>query len=153
MKDAVYLIRHAQAGDRRRWEDLDLLRPLNRAGARQADALVGTLREAAVTRLLSSPYVRCVQTLEPMAAERDLPIEVSEDLAEGTPVERALALVERASVGAVLCSHGDVIEGALLALRRRGVLGGSPLVFPKGSVWELHREGGRVVGARYLSPP
>ena len=153
MNGSIFLIRHAQAGDRRHWEDLDLLRPLNRAGSRQAEALVGLLGEAAITRLVSSPYVRCVQTLEPVAADRGLPIEIADELAEGTLTERAITLLERVEPGAALCSHGDVIEGSLAAFRRRGMVADGRFESAKGSVWELRREHGAIVSGRYLPPP
>ena len=65
----LYLVRHAHAGSRSSWEGRDLHRPLSKKGRRQADAIADLLAEAGIERLLSSPARRCVQTLEPLAAQ------------------------------------------------------------------------------------
>ena len=62
----VVLLRHASAGHRERWEGDDRLRPLDKKGRRQADALCAILRERGISRVLSSPYVRCTQTVAPL---------------------------------------------------------------------------------------
>ena len=55
--------------------------------------------------------MRCVQSVEPVAAERGLPVEVSDALVEGTPVDEILRLIEKVSDRpSVLCTHGEVIE-------------------------------------------
>ena len=64
----VLLVRHARAGDREKWEGDDRLRPLDRKGRRQAEGLVELLAEYPIERLLSSQYLRCIQTFEPLAA-------------------------------------------------------------------------------------
>ena len=60
---AVLLVRHAKAGSRKDWSGDDRLRPLSKAGHRQAEALVPLLVGYPITRVLSSPFVRCVQTV------------------------------------------------------------------------------------------
>jgi len=63
----LLLVRHAKAGHRKDWDGDDRARPLSRAGITQARKLVPVLSPSAPTRLLSSPYTRCVQSLEPLA--------------------------------------------------------------------------------------
>jgi phosphohistidine phosphatase SixA len=104
------LLRHARAGDRTEWEDDDRLRPLDERGRRQAEELVELLRPIGVRRIVSSPYVRCVQTVEPLAAALGLELELDGLLAEGTG-DAALALL--AENGVVACTHGDVVEAIL----------------------------------------
>ena len=65
----VILLRHASAGDRDGWDGDDRLRPLDEKGCREAETLVEELRRFTVRRVVSSPYTRCVQTVEPLAAE------------------------------------------------------------------------------------
>jgi phosphohistidine phosphatase SixA len=122
------LVRHASAGDRRDWDGDDRLRPLDGRGRRQAAELVELLRPFAVRRVVSSPYVRCVETVEPLAAALGLPVERDERLAEGAG-RAALGLVREA--GTVSCTHGDVVEdiighglkkGAAVALGDGGVV-------------------------------
>lgn len=154
----LYVVRHAEAGNRKRWSGPDEARPLSAEGRGQAEALVGRFAGLPLSRLLSSPYVRCVQTLELLGQARDLPIDVSDALAEGARLEEVLSLVQEvAGTGdAVLSTHGDVIELLL------GHLGSSrvPLVAPgrielaKGSTWVLEATpDGDVVEGRYAPPP
>jgi 8-oxo-dGTP diphosphatase len=101
------LLRHAAAGDREHWNGDDLHRPLDARGRREAEALVELLRPFGVRRVVSSPYVRCVQTVEPLAAALGLPLELDDRLAEGAG-RAAFALLEED--GAVSCTHGDVVH-------------------------------------------
>src|SRR3954453_420928 len=75
----VVLLRHGSAGDRDRWDGDDRLRPLDKKGRRQAEALRDALLARGVPRALSSPYVRCTETLAPLG----LDVEPDERLAEG----------------------------------------------------------------------
>ena len=149
----VYLIRHAKAGDRERWSEDDRLRPLSKTGRRQAEALVRAFRGLAVDRILSSPAVRCQQTVRPLALDRRLPLEPTEALFEGAPLEGLLRLIDETGDAAVVaCVHGDLIPAALDHVRSGGVPVGEGGT-KKGSIWLLEREDGAVVRARYLAPP
>ena len=92
----------------------DRLRPLDRHGRKQAERLRDVLLAHDVTRVLSSPYVRCTQTVAPL----ELEIVPDERLAEGAQVEATLALLHDLD-NAVACTHGDVIEGVLVAKEHR----------------------------------
>jgi len=104
------LIRHASAGDRDDWDGDDELRPLDARGRHQAAELVELLRSLGVRRILSSPYVRCVETVEPLAHALGLGVEHDRRLAEGAG-RSALELLRQE--GVVCCTHGDVIEDVL----------------------------------------
>lgn len=133
-----YLLRHGKAGHRESWDgDDDRDRPLTKTGRRQAKATADRLAGAGVTSLWSSPYVRCVQTLEPLAEKLDLPINKDDRLAEGAPYERTLELLEEAGKGAVHCTHGDVLTAVVDALIRRGSVLTTPPDWRKGSLWLL----------------
>jgi len=122
------LLRHASAGHRDRLEHGDdRLRPLDDRGRRQAAALVELLRPLGVRRLLSSPYVRCVETLEPLAAALELPLEADDRLAEGSG-PAALELLRED--GVVLCTHGDIVEELL----GRGLKKGAAVVLRGGEI-------------------
>ena len=121
------LVRHASAGDRDLWTVEDRLRPLDARGRRQAAALVDLLRPLGVRRVLSSPYVRCVETVEPLAAALELPVEHDDRLAEGAG-HAALELVREA--GVVCCTHGDIVEAVL----GRGLKKGAAVVLSGGDV-------------------
>lgn len=138
-------MRHAKAGDRHRWDAPDDLRPLTPKGEAQAEALVALLAGHQIGRVLSSPYLRCTQTVAPLAAARGLAVEPCDDLAEGGG-RAGVALVRRLLAepeDTVLCSHGDVVEEVLNAL---GVA--RPDFTRKGATWVLDD-----AGARHLPPP
>ena len=74
----VYLVRHARAGRRSAWKGDDRLRPLSKVGRRQAAALVDLLVEVSgdreIEEILSSPYVRCRQSVDPLAKRLGLKV-------------------------------------------------------------------------------
>lgn len=152
----VYLVRHAKAGDRSKWEGPDDLRPLSKKGHKQAQELVAVLAGHPVGRVVSSPSLRCVQTVEPLAEARDLKVETDEALAEGATADEVVSLMrELAAENPVLSTHGDVIPTLLEALARRDGLD-LPDGYPcaKGSTWVLESDGtGRVERAIYLQAP
>jgi phosphohistidine phosphatase SixA len=150
----LYLVRHAKAGSRRHWEGPDRERPLSGKGRRQAEGLVHLLADRPVRRVLSSPYARCVQTVEPLAEKLGLPVEETPALAEGASSSQAVTLLrDLAGTTAVLCTHGDLIPPVLDTL---AAIDGLPLPpgypFAKGSTWELDVVNGRWLAARYLPP-
>jgi 8-oxo-dGTP diphosphatase len=150
----IYLIRHAKAGSRHKWVGPDHLRPLTKAGRRQARALTG-LVELPLSRVVSSPYVRCIQTVEPLAEASGLELETTDELGEGASVVGALELMlSLASDGAVaLCTHGDVMVGAVDDLAAAGIPLEGPPEFKKGAAWILVIEDGAFRSGRYLPPP
>jgi 8-oxo-dGTP diphosphatase len=61
----LLVLRHAKARGRAHWPGDEADRPLTATGLRQAQSLVGLLACWQPQRLLSSPWVRCMQTLRP----------------------------------------------------------------------------------------
>jgi 8-oxo-dGTP diphosphatase len=149
----IYLVRHAKAGERRTWELDDAERPLSAAGWKQAERVAGRLAKKATGDLVSSPYVRCVQTLEPLAQQLGRSVIVDDRLSEGASFEPVLEMIAAAPDGTVMCSHGDVIPAVVDALaRRRMELLTSP-DWRKSSVWVLKRSGSKVVKGKAWPPP
>lgn len=151
----VYLVRHGLASDEHEWEQPDDVRPLTPAGREQARGLVDLLADVPVTRILSSPRPRCVQTVEPLAEERDLPIEHADPLDQG-PVDADAAIelmLATADGEAVHCSHREVISEVMPRLADAGLALDDGLRWAKGSTWVLESEAGRFVRSRYLPPP
>ena len=121
-------------------------------GRKQADGVAARLVDAGVTSLWSSPYVRCVETLEPLADLVGLPIHTDERLSEGARCEDTMQLLEESGDGAVLCTHGDVLEEVAAALTRRGTrIVGEP-DWRKGAIWVLERDGD-AFGTAHPEPP
>ncbi len=152
---SIFLVRHAKAGSRRHWDGDDTARPLSNNGWRQADGIAKRLAGEEVSGVWSSPYVRCVQSVEPLARLLGLEIHIEPRLAEGMELEDSLALLAEVPDGAVLCSHGDVIPELVEGLARGGTrIVGEP-DWRKGSLWILERPGddGSVATARPEPPP
>lgn len=154
----VYLVRHARAGRRSTWKGDDSRRPLSKVGRRQAQGLLDVLADAGVTRILSSPALRCRQSVEPLADRLQLPVEVCDALAEHAPPDESLRLLDKVvHETPVLCTHGDVVRTLLEHLGCLGVdlgldAGSAPMA--KGSIWALETDDdGAVTTARYLPPP
>lgn len=151
----LYLVRHAHAGDRASWEGADEQRPLSEKGWRQARGLVALLAGEEIQRITSSPSLRCVQTVVPLAEARVIAIEEDARLHEGSDPWGAFdALVhalERYSVAA--CTHGDLVPEILDLAARNGAVLPSEVRWPKGCTWILDHDDGRWRGARYQPPP
>ena len=92
---SLYLVRHAKAGDRQHWEGKDHLRPLSKRGRQQADALADALADDGITRIVTSPFVRCRETVEPLARRLGIEMETSDALVEGAGSHDALDLIEK----------------------------------------------------------
>lgn len=136
------------------WEGPDRLRPLSRVGHGQAQALAAALASRPVARVLSSPHLRCRQTVEPLAATHGLAVEVHEGLAEGQDGTRALDLVgDLGDRTTVIASHGDVILALLGELEERGMDLRGPLLCEKGSIWVLEGPSAAPERAWYIPPP
>ena len=136
----LVIVRHAKAGSRSAWAQDDDLRPLTKAGARQARALADRLADEPFERVLSSRFVRCVQTVAPLAERLGLEVEDHPALAEEADLDDTESLLEAlAGTDVVLCTHGNVLGALLKRLRWRGVElrgehdGGGG----KGSAWRL----------------
>jgi len=150
----LYLVRHGKAGSRSDFHGDDRLRPLSPAGYRQAQALADTLVSAGVKTLISSPFLRCIETLQPTARAIGATIVVDNRLAEGRSGVDVLELLAVVDDAAAVCSHGDVIPETIAALQRRGCELTSAPDWRKGSVWVLERDaGGEIVSAHAWPPP
>jgi 8-oxo-dGTP diphosphatase len=153
----IYVVRHAKAGDRGGWSGPDQLRGLSKSGRLQAERLVTLFDGVAIEHLFSSPFVRCIQTLDPLAENRGLDIRLARELEEGADVEAVEALIlAAASDGpAALSTHGDVVTELIERLLAQGVSlrDSEEFGFRKASVWVLDVVDGDVESASYLPPP
>jgi 8-oxo-dGTP diphosphatase len=148
------LVRHAEAGDERDWTGPDAARPLSTEGWEQAVALVDLLAGLRIERLLTSPALRCRQTLEPLAAAIGLDPQPLDELAVDADVHRLAAILEEPRTDqAVLCTHGEVLQELFGQLRAGAMLQGqAEPPWEKGSAWVLERLGDGFRG-RYLAAP
>jgi phosphohistidine phosphatase SixA len=150
----LLLVRHAHAGQKHRWPGPDTLRPLSAAGQAEAAGLLVRLEDFPVGRILSSPTMRCQQTVQPLADDRHLRVELLPALGVAADPAAVLALLADAQgQDALVCTHGEVIGEVLLRLVMDGLAVDHPLTWPKGSTWLLEGGGdGRFRFGRYLAP-
>jgi len=172
----IELVRHGDAQGRDRWwgkPDRD--RPLSDVGHDQAKRLAGELNAAGdVDALYSSPFMRCVQTLQPLADSLGARIQPEDALAEATTLPvldggdawvasawlggRAMALLNRIVAThpggrVVACSHGDIIPAVMAVLAGRDDLGIPDVRLAKGARFTLQFADGRCVRAVPSPPP
>jgi broad specificity phosphatase PhoE len=156
----LFVVRHVKAGVRSRWKGPDEQRPASKTGRAQAVALADRLEPEDVSAVISSPSLRCVQTVEPLADRLGLKVEIDERLGEDSPLEAVLAVVRDAPDRAVLCSHGDVIPELIEALVRRGMVlttardwRKATLTVLDGSDEDRRRSGGEMLFSRAMVEP
>ena len=152
----LILVRHAKAVTKSAWKHDDASRPLDDSGRADAEALSALLaRFAPAARVISSPALRCVDTVRPYAeltgsrVQAESSLEISRT---GAGVCAAvIADVVVAGEPAVLCAHrenlptllaaaGDMLGAALPPSGRDDPL-------PTGGFWVLHMADGALAAA------
>lgn len=117
----MLVIRHASAGDSAAWEGDDRLRPLDARGLAQTSRLFELLEGNAISLILSSPALRCLQTVEPLARSRGLEIEVREELAEERQqTDGAQLVLALRREDAAVSVHGGLSEAAFDVSQKKG---------------------------------
>jgi 8-oxo-(d)GTP phosphatase len=161
----LILARHASAGSKDAWPGEDLLRPLDAEGALDAEALADLLAcFAPRARVISSPALRCTQSVAPYAARFGGSVEVMAVLAVPGRADFHLARTDRAETlrhlfrnlvaagrPVVACLHRENLP---LALKAACAVLGAPsppeepdLSLSKGGFWVLHVAAGELLTA------
>jgi phosphohistidine phosphatase SixA len=149
-----YFVRHAKAGSRGHWQGDDRLRPLSKKGVKQAQDLIDLFKPFNISAIYSSPYLRCVQTLEPLAHDRELEIQETPALAEGRGLPGAFEFMGDAELDdVVLSTHGDIVWELVEDLVRRKVIRAGEGGYEKGSTWVVEVASGKPVRARFIPAP
>ncbi|XVU24374.1 NUDIX hydrolase [Actinoplanes sp. CA-054009] len=152
------LVRHAHAGERKKWNGNDALRPIDPVGQAQAERIAELVAPLGPERLVAATPLRCKQTLEPLAAALGgKPIVMDGGFAEPadadeTPAKAKLAaqrLSDLRSGGlTVVCSQGKLIPGLLAALA--DAPDPAPYKTAKGDGWLVTWSGDRLLGLSRL---
>lgn len=122
----LIIVRHAKAVNRKDWDGTDAERPVRPRGRVQSRRLVPLLTAYGVSQLFTSPWQRCISTLQPYALHTKitstrLPI-LNEDEGSDDPAGVAAAMDairEQTVVGhtpTVVCGHRPVLPHMLAAL-------------------------------------
>ncbi len=156
----VLLVRHGRAGDRAGWAGDDRDRPLDPRGEQQAMRLARVLACWRPTRVLSADRARCVQTLQPLAQDLGVPVEVEpawSDEVAATQLDLTVGRLRSLAAGGgtvAVCSQGGAVPAVVAALGAADRVAvrtrrGRPPA-RKGSTWVLSLRGGQLVAADYL---
>lgn len=143
----LVLVRHAQARTRTTWKGDDLDRPLTKPGELQAKKLVPLLRAYGVRAVLTSPAIRCAQTVEGYSRSIKELLEVDDRLSEQTrprSVDRSVTTAVERKGPLVICSHRPTLPWIFESLR----LEPRDLAEAEGVV--IHHRKGRVVAVEHF---
>lgn len=88
METKIYFVRHAESDFTP--DDDNYTRPLTAKGKEDAERLIHYFSDIDITKVLSSPYHRAVNTVEGIAKDKGLEIELIDDLRERTVADRYL---------------------------------------------------------------
>lgn len=151
----VILVRHGHAEPKQTWSGKDADRPLIARGRRQAEALARSLAKPRPTRIISSPSLRCLQTVQPFGKKIGVDVELAGWLATDAGAEAregtvALARTEPSSGCVVLCTHREVLVDLLPFLADTfGVKLGHRPPGAKGGTWVLEFRKKKLVSITY----
>ena len=125
LSGVTLLVRHAHAGERKKWQGNDALRPIDGQGQGEADRIAEVLGHFGPRRLVAATPLRCKQTLEPLAGKLGLPIVTDHAFAEPAEKSEIPARVRqsltrlaelRSGPTTAICSQGKVMPHLLAAL-------------------------------------
>jgi phosphohistidine phosphatase SixA len=151
---ALYLLRHAHAGDPEAWTGPDELRPLSEKGKRQVKRLAKFLAEGAVRpdAIVTSPKVRAEQTARAIGKALDVPVRLDQRLAGGFGMRSLAEVLASFEARAPMLVGHDPDFSALLA----NLIGSRGVEMRKGALaaidlaWPLERGTGSL---RFLLTP
>lgn len=139
----MLVLRHTSAGARLSSTEIDRWRRLDEAGRLVARQLVWSFADRRITRVVSSPLVRCIESVVPIAESRGLVVEQRSELEPDGDVDDLVGLLVELPDTALVCTHREVF----------GKLFGPDVTCEKGGAWVLERNGPELIPALYLAPP
>jgi 8-oxo-(d)GTP phosphatase len=157
---AIIALRHAKAVPPASWDGPDSTRPLLHRGLEQSKSTAAAVAAYRPQRLVCSPAVRCMMTMEPIAELTELTVNTSKGISQdsyeigaSTVAKVVKRQIEKGRT-AVLCSHGPVLPDIITetakathtdidaSLRRAGML--STAEFSVLHISRDHPDGGIV---------
>jgi 8-oxo-(d)GTP phosphatase len=165
----LILVRHASAGRKEDWQGPDATRPLDPHGAADAQALASLMAcFAPVARVISSPALRCTETVRPYADSFSGTVEAevcltpygrTSDFSSRTDQVDALRRLLSALIAdrrpVVLCLHRenlpDVLSEACDVLGAPAAVPADPSL-PKGGFWVAHASGEGLASLERYEP-
>lgn len=155
----LVLLRHTKALKRDLWDGDDGDRPLEHVGQIQAAKIPGIYAPYAIEKIYSSDAIRCVQTIEVMAAEYGItPIYSSEISEFGFEKDSEKALDYALSVmlsdkPSVMCSHNPVLPKLVKKLIGKKNFKRLSSELKPGDSFVLHHRSGEVIAIDWTPAP
>ena len=155
----LVLLRHTKALKRDQWDGDDGDRPLEHIGQIQAAKIPAIYAPYAIERIYSSDAIRCVQTIEVMAAEYGItPIYSSEISEFGFEKDSEKALDYALSVmlsdkPSVMCSHNPVLPKLVKKLIGKKNFKRLSAELKPGDSFVLHHRSGEVIAVDWTPAP
>jgi 8-oxo-dGTP diphosphatase len=139
----LVVLRHASSVGRSAWSRTDHERPLDDTGRAQAVALAGLLMAYDIGRVITSPSVRCTQSVAPYAglvgiSSEQMRLLSEEGAEEGSVSALAADTLRDLAVPTVICTHRPVLPWVFDGLGMR-----DPKL-AKGELMVLHVRAGEV---------
>jgi 8-oxo-(d)GTP phosphatase len=153
---SVLIVRHGTAGSKSRFSGDDKMRPLDKKGRAQAEALVAQLATFGPTDVYSADRVRCHQTVEPLAEELGVTINnepaLTEEAYADNPKRARRKVLEIADSHRtpVICTQGKVIPDLIAWWCERDGVRPDKSRNRKGSTWVLSLADGRLIAADHI---
>jgi 8-oxo-dGTP pyrophosphatase MutT (NUDIX family)/phosphohistidine phosphatase SixA len=153
---SVLIVRHGTAGSKSRFSGDDKIRPLDKKGRAQAEALVAQLSTFGPTDVYAADRVRCHQTVQPLAEELGVIISNEPTLTEEAYADnpkrgrrRALQISESHRTP-VICTQGKVIPDLIAWWCDRDGVRPDKSRNRKGSTWVLSLVDGHLIAADHI---
>ena len=119
----ILIARHAKAKPRSNWAAAEDDRPLAATGKRQALASSRLFAAWAPSRIISSPWLRCVQTVTPYSVDYGVSVKEKKSLSEAgaqrhpARTARTVASLFDKDSSSLLCTHRPVLPQVMDVLR------------------------------------
>jgi len=142
--DQIVVLRHARAGRKLADRSKDFERGLDRKG-REVALRLPRLIETHLhpEAIVSSPFPRCLQTVEPLAGDLDLPVVEDDHFTPGRSEQSVRQAFLDVPASSVVSTHGEVIT-RLFDDRVRCA---------KGAFWVVERRDGTLSPTLYVEAP
>jgi 8-oxo-dGTP diphosphatase len=156
---SVLIVRHGSAGSKSRFSGDDKIRPLDKKGRAQAEALVAQLSAFGPTDVYAADRLRCHQTVEPLAEELGVTINNEPTLTEEAYAEnpkrgrRRVLQIAGSHRTPVICTQGKVIPDLIAWWCERDGVRPDKSRNQKGSTWVLSLAEGRLIAADHIGSP
>jgi 8-oxo-dGTP diphosphatase len=121
---------------------VDRFRRLDDAGRVVARQLVWALADREITKIVSSPFPRCVESVVPLAESRRLTVEDHWELTPEASLDDLVTLLVDLPDTTLACTHREAFEKLL-----------GDVTCEKGGAWVLERSGSELVPTLYVAPP